>query len=77
MGRGKAPVQRVATSDEGGWSFRAMGPRYVFGPDEPKWETPDPDDAAAIMAGLPFDPTDPPTGARSDLVAGGVAIPLP
>ena len=33
MGRGKAPAQRVATSDEGGWSFRAMGPRYVFGPD--------------------------------------------
>ena len=38
-----------------------MGPRYVFGPDAPKWETPDPDDAAAIVAGLPFDPMNPPT----------------
>ena len=60
MGSRNAPAQRVATSNEGGWSFRAMGPRYVFGPDAPKWDTPDPNDAAAIVAGLPFDPMDPP-----------------
>ena len=61
MGRAKGPAQRVASSDEGGWAFRAMGPRYVFGPDEPKWEKPDPTAADAIVAGLPFDPMAPPT----------------